>query len=76
VAIFPSILAYLCYNRGVELIGANQAGLFIHLVPVFGSVMAMLFLGEKLYWFHAIGFILILSGISLVTRQPEQKLGH
>ncbi|MBL1177042.1 DMT family transporter [Pantanalinema sp. GBBB05] len=75
VAIFPSILAYLCYNRGVELIGANQAGLFIHLVPVFGSVMAMLFLGEKLYWFHAIGFSLILSGITLVTRQPDQGLG-
>jgi drug/metabolite transporter (DMT)-like permease len=69
VAVFPSILAYLFYNRGVELIGANRAGLFIHLVPVFGSVMAMLLLGERLYWFHGAGFVLILSGIFLVTRR-------
>ena len=39
VAIFPSILSYLCFNRGVELIGANRAGLFIHLMPVFGSIV-------------------------------------
>ncbi len=68
VAIFPSILAYLCFNRGVELVGANQAGLFIHLMPVFGSLMAIFFLGESFRWFHGLGIALILAGILLVTR--------
>ncbi len=69
VAIFPSIFAYLCFNRGVELLGANRAGLFLHLMPVFGSLMAMLFLGEQFRWFHAAGIMLILSGIVLATKK-------
>ncbi|PLY02962.1 MAG: EamA family transporter [Desulfuromonas sp.] len=68
VAIFPSIVSYLCFNRGVELVGANRAGLFIHLMPVFGSLMAMVFLGEQFYWFHALGIGLIAVGICLATR--------
>lgn len=67
VAIFPSILAYICYNRGVELVGANRAGLFLYLMPLFGSLMAMLFLGESFQFFHAIGMSLILIGMLLVT---------
>ncbi len=47
VAIFPSIVSSLCFSRGVELVGANRAGLFIHLMPVFGSLMSILFLGES-----------------------------
>ena len=47
VAVFPSTLAYLCFNRGVQLIGANRAAPFFHLVPVFGSAMAIIFLGER-----------------------------
>lgn len=69
IALFPSILAYLFYNRGVELAGANRAGLFIHLIPVFGSIMATIFLGEMLQWFHGLGFVLILIGIALVIRK-------
>jgi drug/metabolite transporter (DMT)-like permease len=68
VAIFPSIVSYLCFNRGVELLGANRAGLFIHLMPVFGSLMAILFLGEVFYWYHAVGIGLIAAGIFLATR--------
>ena len=68
VAIFPSIVSYLCYNRGVELVGANRAGLFIHLMPVFGSIMAIIFLGESLRWFHGAGIVLIALGIMLSTR--------
>ncbi len=69
VAIFPSIIAYLCFNRGVELVGANRAGLFIHLMPVFGSLMAILFLGEAFRWYHAAGIPLIAAGIFLATRR-------
>lgn len=68
VAIFPSILAYLCYNRGVELAGASRAGLSVHLMPVFGSILAMIFLGESFGWFHGLGIALILAGIVLATR--------
>lgn len=68
VSIFPSIVSYLCFNRGVELVGANRAGMFIHLIPVFGSVMAIVFLGESLQWFHLAGIVLIASGIYMATR--------
>ncbi len=68
VAVFPSIMAYLCFNRGVELIGANRAGLFLHLMPVFGSVLAVLLLGERFRLFHTAGIGLILTGIFLASR--------
>lgn len=67
VVLFPAILAYLCYNRGVELIGANRAGHFFHLQPVFGTILAMAFLGEQFQPFHAVGILLILGGIALAT---------
>ena len=68
VAIFPSIVSFICYNRGVELVGANRAGLFLHLMPVFGSLMAIAFLGETLQGYHGIGIGLIALGIVLATR--------
>jgi drug/metabolite transporter (DMT)-like permease len=68
VAIFPSVLAYMFYNRGVDLIGANRAGTFIHLMPLFGSIMAILFLGETFHLYHAIGIALILGGLMLAAR--------
>jgi drug/metabolite transporter (DMT)-like permease len=72
VMVFPSIVSYLCYNRGVELVGANRGGLFLHLMPVFGSIMAILFLDESIYWFHVAGICLIALGIGLVTH-PRRK---
>jgi drug/metabolite transporter (DMT)-like permease len=70
VATFPSTLAYLCFNRGVHLIGANRAAPFFHVVPVFGSAMAIVFLGERLQPFHVIGFALVLSGVFVASRKP------
>ena len=69
VALFPSIISYLCFNRGVELAGANRAGIFIHLMPVFGSLMAIVFLGERLHWYHALGIGCIALGIKLSTKK-------
>jgi drug/metabolite transporter (DMT)-like permease len=69
VAVFPSTLAYLCFNRGVHLIGANRAAPFFHVVPLFGSVMAMVFLGERPQLFHVIGFALVLSGVFVASRK-------
>ena len=70
VAIFPSTLAYLCFNRGVRLIGANRAAPFFHVVPVFGSIMAIIFLGERPQTFHFVGFALVLTGVFVASRKP------
>jgi drug/metabolite transporter (DMT)-like permease len=72
VAIFPSILAYLFFNRGIELIGANRAGPFFHLMPLFGSVIAIIFLGERPMWFHAAGYALVVTGIFMATRRNRK----
>src|SRR4030088_2690980 len=72
VAVFPSTLAYLCFNRGVQLIGANRAAPFFHVVPVFGSAMAMVFLGERPQLFHVIGFALVLTGVFVASRKPAK----
>jgi len=69
VAVFPSTLAYLCFNRGVQLIGANRAAPFFHVVPVFGSAMAIVFLGERPQLFHIIGFALVLTGVFVASRK-------
>jgi drug/metabolite transporter (DMT)-like permease len=69
VAVFPSTLAYLCFNRGVQLIGANRAAPFFHMVPVFGAVMAIAFLGERPQAFHVIGFALVLTGVFVASRK-------
>jgi drug/metabolite transporter (DMT)-like permease len=69
VAVFPSTIAYLCFNRGVLLIGANRAAPFFHVVPVFGSVMAFIFLGERPQLFHVIGFALVLAGVFVASRK-------
>ncbi|MBT5414382.1 MAG: DMT family transporter [Rhodospirillaceae bacterium] len=68
VAIFPSILAFLFFNRGVELVGANRVAMFFPLLPMFGSTMAVLFLGESVAWYHGAGAVLILGGIVLALR--------
>ncbi|HTV28047.1 MAG TPA: DMT family transporter [Xanthobacteraceae bacterium] len=69
VCIFPSLLGYLFLNRGIELIGANRAAPFMHLSPVFGSVMAIVFLGEQFQLYHAIGYGLVFTGITVATRK-------
>ena len=69
VVIFPSTRAYLGFNRGVALIGPNRAAPFLHLVPVFGSVMAIALLGEALKPFHVIGYVLVLAGVVIASRQ-------
>jgi drug/metabolite transporter (DMT)-like permease len=75
VAVFPSTLAYLCFNRGVALIGANRAAPFFHLVPVFGTVMSIAFLGEHPQLFHFVGFALVLTGVFVASRKPQNSSG-
>jgi len=68
VAIFPSIVAYLCWNKGAQTIGPNRTGLFINLLPVFASVLAIVFLGESLEAYHLLGMLLIFGGMILFNR--------
>lgn len=68
VGLFSSFIAYIFWNRGVEQVGASVAGLFVHLLPVFGTILAWLFLGERLQIFHVAGIALILTGIYVTSR--------
>jgi drug/metabolite transporter (DMT)-like permease len=71
VALFPGFLAYLFWNRGVELIGANRAGPFQHLIPLYSAILASTLLGEKLYGYHVAGFVLIIGGVWLASTKGK-----
>ena len=70
---FPSTLAYLFFNRGLALIGPNRAAPFFHLVPVFGSALAILLLGEQLRLFHLTGYALVLVGVVIASRRGAAR---
>jgi drug/metabolite transporter (DMT)-like permease len=72
-AIFASLLAQILYIKGVEAIGANRAGLFINLVPVFGTLLSVALLGERLQAFHLIALTLALGGIAIAERGRPQR---
>ena len=73
VAVAASVLAFLCWNRGVAVVGANAAGFTIPLLPVFGTVLAILALGESFHGFHAAGFATVLTGVLLATWRPTAR---
>ncbi len=73
VVIFPSTLAYLFFNRGIAMIGPNRAAPFFHLVPVFGSVMAILLLGEKPRLFHLVGYLMVFAGVVIASRKAPSS---
>ena len=68
VVIFPSVVAHVCFNRGVQLIGANRAGPFLHFIPLFGAILAVIFLGERPGIYHGVGAALILFGVVVASR--------
>jgi drug/metabolite transporter (DMT)-like permease len=73
IALGASVLAYVCWNRGVAVVGANAAGFTVHLLPAFGTVLAILILGESFATFHAAGIAVILAGVVLATRTPAGR---
>lgn len=73
VIVFPSILAQLFYARGVELIGANRASLFINLIPVFGTILALVILGEPFETYHMVTAVLVVIGIMLAEFAARAK---
>lgn len=74
VMVGPSLIAYLCFNRGVELVGANRAAPFIHLLPVFGTALAIIFLGETVAWYHFAGYVLVIGGIVMATLSARTQV--
>jgi drug/metabolite transporter (DMT)-like permease len=68
--IFPGFLGYVFYNAGVAAVGPGRASLFIHLMPVFATILAAVFLGERPSWYHFAGIGLVFAGIFLTTRKP------
>ncbi len=71
VSIFPSVLAYIFFTRGVELIGGNRASVFIYLMPVFGALLSIALLGETLQLYHIGGFGLIMAGVAIANHRAS-----
>jgi len=69
VAIFPSIGSYYCWAGAVSIIGANRAGIFLSLIPLFSTIFAMIFFNEKFLFFHFIGSVLIILGLFLSNKK-------
>jgi drug/metabolite transporter (DMT)-like permease len=65
VAVFASIIAYICYNRGIELVGPSRAALTAHMLPVFAAILSVAFLGETLHLYHLGGAAAVVIGIVL-----------
>ncbi|HTV69500.1 MAG TPA: DMT family transporter [Rhizobiaceae bacterium] len=71
-ALFPSILSQIFYIRGVEMIGANRAGIFVNLVPVFGTLLSIVLLGEAFHAYHAVAMALVFGGIWLAETSARR----
>jgi len=69
LALFPSIGSYYCWAGAVAIIGANRAGIFLSLIPLFSTILAMFFFNENFYFFHFIGSVLIVLGLILSNKK-------
>ncbi len=69
VVLFPGLAAFFFWIKGIALIGANRAGIFLHLMPIFGAVMAMIIFKEKFMFYHFLGAIFIVIGITLSNKK-------
>jgi len=79
LGIFPSVLAFLMYNRAIAVVGAVKAAGFLYLMPAFGALLSIGLLGEDLHWFHVAGLAAIFSGIvasSLGVRAGDSSRGR
>jgi drug/metabolite transporter (DMT)-like permease len=72
--VFPSVLAYFFWNAAVARVGSERAGVFLHLMPLFGALLAWMFLGESLLWYHYVGAVLIFSGLFVASRSPSKEV--
>ena len=69
LALFPSIGSYYCWAGAVSIIGANRAGIFLSLIPLFSTIMAIIFFNEQFNFYHSLGAILIVLGLFLSNKE-------
>ena len=69
VVIFPGLASFFFWIKGIGIIGANRAGVFLHLMPVFGAIMAIILFDEKFMFYHILGAIFIFAGITLSNKK-------
>ena len=69
VVLFPGLASFFFWIKGISIIGANRSGIFLHLMPIFGAIMAMIIFGEKFMFYHFLGAIFIFMGIILSNRK-------
>ena len=69
VVIFPGLASFFFWIKGISIIGANRAGVFLHLMPIFGSLMAIILFDEKFMFYHLLGAIFIVAGITLSNKK-------
>ncbi len=71
VVIFPGLASFIFWIKGISIIGSNRSGIFLHLMPIFSTILAILIFGEKFMTFHFIGAIFIICGIILSSKKVK-----
>ena len=71
VVLFPGLASFILWIKGISIIGSNRAGIFLHLIPIFSTIFAIIIFKEKFMLYHLIGAILIISGIILSSKKNE-----
>ena len=71
VVLFPGLASFIFWIKGISIIGSNRAGIFLHLIPIFSTIMAIIILKEKFMFYHLIGALLIITGIILSSKKKN-----
>ena len=73
VVLFPGLASFIFWIKGISIIGSNRAGIFLHLIPIFSTIMAIIILKEKFMFYHLIGALLIITGIILSSKKKSNE---
>ena len=71
VVLFPGLASFICWIKGIAIIGSNRSGIFLHLMPIFSTILAILIFKEKFMNFHLFGAVFIIGGIFLSSRKTK-----
>ena len=71
VVLFPGLASFIFWIKGISIIGSNRSGIFLHLIPIFSTIMAIIILKEKFMFYHLIGALLIITGIILSSKKKN-----
>ena len=69
VVLFPGLASFICWIKGISIIGSNRSGIFLHLMPIFSTILAIIIFKEKFMIYHLFGAIFIITGIFLSSRK-------